>query len=199
MRSRLVIKASDCQCRIRNSPGFDPSILRHSRIWGAADEAVLKTVPVHRKIKNPKKFPPVKFIPNPGFRIPDPRSQTHISESWKATFGKKLPFNSLSIGSNFSFLPVQKLKQFWILSNWCLPKKDKTTKFLSLLFLLLLLDPGSGMGGNQDAGETSRIRNTVFNKLMDLRKLTQNKAESRRFQPDRKKLSDYYNLPCAIL
>ncbi len=43
---------SDCQCRRRNSPGFDSSILRHSGIWGAADEAVLNTV--HRK--NPKNF-----------------------------------------------------------------------------------------------------------------------------------------------
>jgi hypothetical protein len=31
----------------RNSPGFDPSILQHSGIWGAADEAVLNIV--HRK------------------------------------------------------------------------------------------------------------------------------------------------------
>jgi hypothetical protein len=31
----------------RNSPGFDPSILRHSGIWGAADEAVL--IKVHQK------------------------------------------------------------------------------------------------------------------------------------------------------
>jgi hypothetical protein len=65
-------------------------------------------------------------------------------------------------------------------------KKGKTPMFFPFLFLLLLLDPGSGMRKNQDPGETSRIRNTVFNKLMDLRKLTQNKAESRRFQPDRK-------------
>ncbi len=44
MRSSQGVKASDCQCRSRNSPGLDPSILR---IWGAADEAVLNTV--HRK------------------------------------------------------------------------------------------------------------------------------------------------------
>jgi hypothetical protein len=42
--SSLVVRASDCQCRSRNSPGFDPSILRHSEIWGAADEAMLNTV-----------------------------------------------------------------------------------------------------------------------------------------------------------
>jgi hypothetical protein len=48
----LVVRASDCQCRSRNSPGFDPSILRHSGIWGAADETVLNTV--QKKIeKNP--------------------------------------------------------------------------------------------------------------------------------------------------
>ncbi len=39
---------------VPNSPGFDPSILRHSGIWGAADEAVLNTV----YKKNPKN-PPV--------------------------------------------------------------------------------------------------------------------------------------------
>ncbi len=54
MRPSRVFRASFCQCRSRNSPtpGFDPSFLRHSGIWGAADEAVLKTV--HKKIlKNP--------------------------------------------------------------------------------------------------------------------------------------------------
>ncbi len=50
MRSCLVVRASDCQCRSRYSPGFDPSILRHSGIWGAADEAVLNTV-YREKIK----------------------------------------------------------------------------------------------------------------------------------------------------
>ncbi len=44
MRSSRVVKTSDCQCRSRKSPGFNPSILRHSRIWGAADEAVLNNV-----------------------------------------------------------------------------------------------------------------------------------------------------------
>ncbi len=35
MRSSLymyIVRASDCQCRSRNSPGFDPRILRHRRI-----------------------------------------------------------------------------------------------------------------------------------------------------------------------
>jgi hypothetical protein len=32
MRSSRVITAPDCQCQSRNSPVFDPSILRHSGI-----------------------------------------------------------------------------------------------------------------------------------------------------------------------
>ncbi len=32
MRSSRVVRASVCQCQTRNSPGFDPSIHRHSRI-----------------------------------------------------------------------------------------------------------------------------------------------------------------------
>ncbi len=44
MRSSLVVRASDRQCRSRKSPGFNPSILRHSGIWGVADEAMLNTV-----------------------------------------------------------------------------------------------------------------------------------------------------------
>ncbi len=47
MRSSLVVRASDCQWRSHNSPGFYPSILRHSGIWGVADEELLNTV--HRK------------------------------------------------------------------------------------------------------------------------------------------------------
>ncbi len=35
---------SDSQCRSRNCPGLDPSILRQGEILGAADEAVLNKV-----------------------------------------------------------------------------------------------------------------------------------------------------------
>jgi hypothetical protein len=38
------------QCRNRNCPGFDPSTLRHSGIWGAADEAVLNIVHKNKKL-----------------------------------------------------------------------------------------------------------------------------------------------------
>ncbi len=44
----------DCQCQSRNSPGFDPSILRPSA-WGAADEAVLNTAHKSQKIPLLKK------------------------------------------------------------------------------------------------------------------------------------------------
>ncbi len=40
-RSTKVVTASDCQCQCRNSPGFDPSILLHSR---EENEAVLNKV-----------------------------------------------------------------------------------------------------------------------------------------------------------
>jgi hypothetical protein len=50
MRSSQVVRASSCQCQSRNSsPGFDPSILRHSGIWGAADAAVLNNVHLKNK------------------------------------------------------------------------------------------------------------------------------------------------------
>ncbi len=55
MRSSLVVRASDCQCTSCNGPGFDPSIRRHSGIWGAADEAVLNIVRKKRK-KSPQKI-----------------------------------------------------------------------------------------------------------------------------------------------
>jgi hypothetical protein len=56
MRSSLVVRASDCHCTSCNGPGFDPSIRRHSGIWGAADEAVLNIL--RKKIKkSPKKSP----------------------------------------------------------------------------------------------------------------------------------------------
>ncbi len=50
MRSSRVVRASGCQCQSPNSPGFVPSILRHSGIRGVADEAALKNV--HKKKKS---------------------------------------------------------------------------------------------------------------------------------------------------
>ncbi len=41
---------SDWQCQHCNSLGFPPSFLRHSGIWGAADEAVLNKVKKNLKI-----------------------------------------------------------------------------------------------------------------------------------------------------
>ncbi len=52
MRSSRVVRASYSQWRSRNWPGFDPSILRHSGIWGAADEAVLNIAQKNEKSKN---------------------------------------------------------------------------------------------------------------------------------------------------
>ncbi len=49
MRFSRIVRASDSQCRSRNWPGFDPSILRHSEIWGAADEALLNIIQKKKK------------------------------------------------------------------------------------------------------------------------------------------------------
>ncbi len=56
---RIRILTQVYTCWKINSPGFDPSILRHSGIWGAADEAVLNTV--HREQKS-KKSPLFKIF-----------------------------------------------------------------------------------------------------------------------------------------
>jgi hypothetical protein len=48
-----MVRASDCQCTSCNDSWFDPSIRRHSEIWGAAVEAVLNIVR--------KKIPPKIF------------------------------------------------------------------------------------------------------------------------------------------
>jgi hypothetical protein len=45
-----VLRSSGCQCQSRNSPGFDPSILGHSGIWGTADDVVLNKVHKTQKI-----------------------------------------------------------------------------------------------------------------------------------------------------
>ncbi len=69
MRSSLVVRASDCQCTSCNGPGFDPSIRRHSGIWGAADEAVLNIIQTKRK------------------KIPPPKKKT-LRKAYKANFPK---------------------------------------------------------------------------------------------------------------
>ncbi len=53
-----MVRASDCQCRSLNSPGFDSSNLRHSGISGAADEAVLNINTEKKNLKNPS----VKYL-----------------------------------------------------------------------------------------------------------------------------------------
>ncbi len=54
MISSRVVRASDSQCRSRNCPGFNPSILQHSRIWGGGS--------VEYRKKNPKKSPPFRIL-----------------------------------------------------------------------------------------------------------------------------------------
>ncbi len=51
MRSSQVLRASGCQCQSRNSPEFDPSIIRDNGIWGAAEESVLNKI--HKNKNSP--------------------------------------------------------------------------------------------------------------------------------------------------
>ncbi len=51
LMSSRVVRASGCQCQIRNCPWFDPSIHRHSGIWGEADEVVLNKY-INSPLKN---------------------------------------------------------------------------------------------------------------------------------------------------
>ncbi len=53
MRSSRMVRVSDSQCVSRNCPGFYPSILPHSGIWGAAGEAML-----NKELKKSKKISP---------------------------------------------------------------------------------------------------------------------------------------------
>ncbi len=62
MRFSLVVRASDCQCTSCNGPGFDPSIRRHSGIWWAADEAVLKLYEKEKKIPRKKYLKTIQKI-----------------------------------------------------------------------------------------------------------------------------------------
>jgi hypothetical protein len=100
MRSSLVVRASDCQCTSCNGPGFDPSIRRHSGIWGAADETVLNIVQTKRK-KSPKKYlkkkkkilnvPSKAFYPNLSWLLGTKMLFTSIYKCWKNKKNKSLP------------------------------------------------------------------------------------------------------------
>jgi hypothetical protein len=55
MRSSRVVRASDIQCRSRNCPGFDPSILRSDTVESEGRQ--MKQYLISDKKKNLKKSP----------------------------------------------------------------------------------------------------------------------------------------------
>ncbi len=60
--SRVIerLTPSDCQCQSRNNPGFDPSILRHNRIWRVADKAMFDKVHFKKYLNSlPVNFKPI--------------------------------------------------------------------------------------------------------------------------------------------
>ncbi len=88
------------------------------------------------------------------FRIPDPKSIFfwELSDNF---LGKKF-YNSLKIGPNF-FLQHFKTKIIINFVKFVLHKKLWQQIFFHPSLLLLFLDPGSGMGKNQDPGSGINI------------------------------------------
>ncbi len=87
-----------------------------------------------------------RFFPDPGSWIPDPVSQTPCFWEHSDNFlGEKFS-NSLKIGPNF-FLQHFKNKIIYNFVKFTATKKGMTTH---PSLLLLFLDPGSGIGKNQD-------------------------------------------------
>ena len=98
MRCSRVARASDSQCLSNKCPGFDPSILRHSGIRGAADEAVLNTV--HTRQNKKKTFK--KWFPPPWLKV----IFSIFSLFCKTSFFRGIPLRSVpsfGIGSSAEF------------------------------------------------------------------------------------------------
>ncbi len=86
-----------------------------------------------------------------GSRISDPGSQTHFFESLVSIFWVKSSMTILKIWPNF-FLQHFKNKIIYNFVKFVATKKGMTTNIFHPSLLFLFLDPGSGMGKNQDPG-----------------------------------------------
>ncbi len=97
-----------------------------------------------------------RFFPDPGSRIPDPGSQTHTFESLVTIFWAKSSIILWKFDQIF-FFSTSKLKyvQFCEISGYI--KRYDIKFFFHPSLLLLFLDPGSGMGKNQDPGSGINI------------------------------------------
>ncbi len=116
-RFSRVVRVADCQCQNRQSPGFDPSILRHSGIGRAADETGLKsTLKINKKIHLhwPRFWPLYRTWPNPipanillilsglsSLLSPPPPCLIHLRHRQQSFWGRKVRSNN--------FEAVQKL------------------------------------------------------------------------------------------
>jgi hypothetical protein len=83
-----------------NCTGFDPSFLRHSGIWGAADEAVLNIVQKNKKSKNPPLCQkndlayPLPSVSSTGdTQEEDLERETTCMLTWDAGWGKAKPYD----------------------------------------------------------------------------------------------------------
>ena len=90
--------------------------------------------------------------------FPDLGSRILNSYFWELTdnYLSKKFYNPLKIGLNF-FLQQFKNKIIFNYVKLVATKKDVTATFFHPSFLLLFLDPGSGMGKNQDPGSGINI------------------------------------------
>ncbi len=90
-------------------------------------------------------------IPDLGSRIPTP----YFLELSNKVLGKRF-YNSLKTGPRF-FLQHSKNRIIFNFVKFVATKIGSTTKLFTPLLLLLFLDPGSGMGKNQDPGSGINI------------------------------------------
>jgi hypothetical protein len=97
-----------------------------------------------------------KFFPDPGSQISDPRSQTHIFEGLVTIFWVKTSIILGKLGQIF-FFSLSKIKKIFSFVKFLATKNGLTKKFFHPCLLLLFLDPGSGMGKNQDPGSGINI------------------------------------------
>ncbi len=106
-----------------------------------------------------------RFFPDPGSRISDPGSQTHIFESLVTNFWVKISIILWKL-AQIIFLQHFKNKIIFNFVKFVATKKVWQRIFCHPSLLLLFLDPGSGMCKNQDPGSGIRDKHPGFATLV---------------------------------
>ncbi len=133
MKSSLMVRESDCQCNSCNGPVLDPSIRWHSRIWGAADEAVLNTVRKKIQDKGAVRIPilPILFGEHKFLSLWSGKA-AEIAVSWQHCFlcllngshgraeycyDSRILFN-VTLSFSYKICHLYKKKKLIVLTNW---------------------------------------------------------------------------------